>query len=86
MSERDLGDEVFVDGIEREGASEGEEHEEVPVEAVEDPISGDPVGLQSLDEVDWREVFKRRTVVMKSPPFYARFLQGSHARSSAGAH
>ena len=71
MSERDHGDEV-LDGTERDGASDGEEHEEVPFAAVEDPISGEvqagnvSVGLQSLDEVDVREVFKRRAVVMKS--------------------
>ena len=47
--------------------------------AVEDPISGEvqarnvSVGLQSLDEVDLREVFKLRAVVMKSVlPFHAR--------------
>ena len=56
MSERDHGDEVLVDGTEREGASKGEEHEEVLFAAVEDPICGEvqtrnvSVGLQSLDE------------------------------------
>ena len=83
----------------REGASEGEEHEETHFAAIEDPISGEvrtrdvSVGLQSLDEVDLREVFKRRAVVTKSvTPFHARFLQrrhevgvhGSGARSCAG--
>ena len=94
MSERDFGDEVLVDGTEREGASEGEEHEEVPFETVEDPISGEvrarnvSVGLQSLDEVEMKEVFKRRAVVMKSvPPFMREVgLQDSGARSSAGEH
>ena len=77
------GDEVFVDGIERQGASEGEEQEEVPFEAVEDPISGEvqarnvSVGLQSLDEVDLKDIFKRRHEVG---------LQDSGARSIAGKH
>ena len=53
-------------GSERERAvSEGEgEHDEVPVAAVEDPISGEvqtrnvSVGLQSLDEVDLERSFQ----------------------------
>ena len=70
MSERDVGDWVVDDGIEREGVSEGEEHDEVLYEAVEDLISGEvqarnvSVGLQSLDEVDLKDIFKRRASVM----------------------
>ena len=74
----DQDEEVEVDEeFERGGASECEEQEEaVPFATVEDPINGDvqarniSVGLQSMDEVDLRDVFMMRPIIMKSvPPF-----------------
>ena len=67
---------------ERDGASECEEA--VPFAPVEDPTSGEvqarniSVGLQSLDEVDLREVFMMRPIIMKSvPPFMRSCLKSA---------
>ena len=63
---------------ERDGASECEEQEEtVPYALVEDPVHAVharniSVGLQSLDEVDLKEVFMMRPIVMKSAPPFMR--------------
>ena len=52
-----------------------------------DPISGEvharnvSVGLQSLDEVDLREVFKRRAVVMKSVSLSCEVSAGGPRRA-----
>ena len=76
MIYHDHGEDVH-DGSE-EGASEGEEHEEVLFAAVEDPMSGEvqarnvTVGQQSLDEVDLRRSFQ-----MASSPFMRGFCRGA---------
>ena len=70
---------------ERDGASECEEEQEVvPFVPVEDPTNGEvqarkiSVGLQSLDEVDVREVFKIRPIAMKNvPPFIRSCLKSA---------
>ena len=62
----------------RWSVSEGLEN--VEVEAVEDPISGEvqaqsvSVGLQSLDEVDLKDIFERRAFVMINVPLFKRGL------------
>ena len=67
------------------GASEsGREQESMQFAVVENPISCEvqvryiTMGLQSLDEVDLKEVFKKRSMVMKNvPPFLRGCFRGA---------